>query len=157
MNRGPAKNASLHGNVPESSPVALLLVDVINAMDFEGAEALVRQAVPMAQRIAALAIFLFVGICAVQASRKLGGTDGLTKLSWAWFAMIVVQIGLGAWTIWSNKAADVATAHVLVGALSLVTGALGCIIAFRRSAKTAPVETENLSSFGALGTAAANK
>ena len=36
------------------SPVALLLIDVINDMDFEGAEALVRQAVPMARRIAAL-------------------------------------------------------------------------------------------------------
>jgi nicotinamidase-related amidase len=54
MNRAPAKNRDLHGSVPESSPVALLLVDVINAMDFEGAEPLVRQAVAMAPRIAAL-------------------------------------------------------------------------------------------------------
>jgi len=34
--------------------VALLLIDVINDMEFEGAEALVEQAVPMAERIAAL-------------------------------------------------------------------------------------------------------
>jgi nicotinamidase-related amidase len=54
VNRRPAKNANLHGNVPESSPVALLLIDVINDMTFEGAEPLVRQAVPMAKRIAAL-------------------------------------------------------------------------------------------------------
>jgi nicotinamidase-related amidase len=54
MNRGPARNPDLHGNVPESSPVALLLIDVINDMDFDGADALVRQAVPMAHRIAAL-------------------------------------------------------------------------------------------------------
>jgi len=54
MNRRPAKNPDLHGNVPENSPVALLLIDVINDMDFEGAEALVRQAVPMARQIAAL-------------------------------------------------------------------------------------------------------
>jgi nicotinamidase-related amidase len=54
MNRRPAKNTDLHGNVPESSPVALLLIDVINDMSFEGAEALVRQAVPMAHRIAGL-------------------------------------------------------------------------------------------------------
>jgi nicotinamidase-related amidase len=54
VNRGPAKNADLHGSVPESSPVALLLVDVINDLAFEGAEPLVRQAVPMAQRLAAL-------------------------------------------------------------------------------------------------------
>jgi nicotinamidase-related amidase len=54
MNRRPAKNPDLHGNVPEHSPVALLLIDVINDMAFEGADALVRQAVPMAHRIAAL-------------------------------------------------------------------------------------------------------
>jgi nicotinamidase-related amidase len=54
MNRRPAKNPDLHGNVPESSPVALLLIDVINDMDFDGAEALVRQALPMARQIAAL-------------------------------------------------------------------------------------------------------
>jgi len=54
MNRAPAKNRDLHGSVPESSPVALLLVDVINAMDFDGAEPLVRQAVAMAPRLAAL-------------------------------------------------------------------------------------------------------
>jgi nicotinamidase-related amidase len=34
--------------------VALLLVDVINDMDFPGSEPLVRQAVPMAHRLAAL-------------------------------------------------------------------------------------------------------
>jgi cytochrome c oxidase assembly protein subunit 15 len=56
----------------------------------------------------------------------------LRRLAHFWLALILVQAGLGAWTIWSNKAADVATAHVLVGALSLVTGALWCIIAFRR-------------------------
>jgi nicotinamidase-related amidase len=54
MNRNPARNRDLHGNVPENSPVALLLIDVINDMDFDGAEALVRQAVPMAHQIAAL-------------------------------------------------------------------------------------------------------
>ena len=48
------KNADLHGNVPESSPVALLLIDVINDMDFDGAEALVTQAEAMAPRIARL-------------------------------------------------------------------------------------------------------
>ena len=54
MNRGPARNPDLHGSVPERSPVTLLLIDVINDMDFEGSEALVRQAVPMARRIAEL-------------------------------------------------------------------------------------------------------
>ena len=50
----PANNEDLHGNVPENSPVALLLIDVINDMEFEGAEALLEQAIPMAHNIAAL-------------------------------------------------------------------------------------------------------
>ena len=50
----PAKNADLHGNVPEQCSVALLLVDVINDLEFEGSEALVEQVVPMAHRIAEL-------------------------------------------------------------------------------------------------------
>jgi nicotinamidase-related amidase len=38
----------------ERAPTALLLVDVINDMDFPGCEPLVRQAVPMARRLAEL-------------------------------------------------------------------------------------------------------
>src|SRR3954462_791574 len=41
-------------NQPERAPTALLLIDVINDMDFPGSEALVRQAVPMARRLAEL-------------------------------------------------------------------------------------------------------
>lgn len=50
----PANNQDLHGSVPENCTVALLLIDVINDMEFEGAEALVEQAIPMAKRIAEL-------------------------------------------------------------------------------------------------------
>jgi nicotinamidase-related amidase len=54
MNRGPARNPDLHGNVPEHSAVVLLLIDVINDLDFDGSEALVRQTPAMAERIASL-------------------------------------------------------------------------------------------------------
>ena len=50
----PAKNSDLHGNVPETCAVALLLIDVINDLEFEGSEALVPQVLPMARRIAEL-------------------------------------------------------------------------------------------------------
>ena len=48
------KSPSLHGNAPDKSPVALLLIDVINDLDFPGNEELVRNAVPMARQIADL-------------------------------------------------------------------------------------------------------
>jgi nicotinamidase-related amidase len=47
-------SADLHGSAPDKSPVALVLIDVINDLDFDGGEALLEHALPMAQRIAAL-------------------------------------------------------------------------------------------------------
>ncbi|MGA2787340.1 MAG: COX15/CtaA family protein [Verrucomicrobiota bacterium] len=87
----------------------------------------------MAHRIVALAVLILTAGCAQQAWRRLGGKGAQTKLALAWFALILFQVGLGAATIWTNKAADVATAHVLVGALALAVGSLWCAIAFRDS------------------------
>jgi nicotinamidase-related amidase len=50
----PAKNPDLHGNVPDSSPVALLLIDVINDLEFKGGAKLLAPAVRAARRLAAL-------------------------------------------------------------------------------------------------------
>jgi nicotinamidase-related amidase len=50
----PAKNDDLHGNVPDNADIALLLIDVINDLEFDGGEALLRHALPMAEQIAAL-------------------------------------------------------------------------------------------------------
>src|SRR5918998_1726523 len=50
----PAKNESLHGNVPDTAATALILIDVINDLKFEGGEALLRHALPMAERLATL-------------------------------------------------------------------------------------------------------
>lgn len=50
----PAKNEDLHGYVPDKSSVALLLIDVINDMEFDTGRELLEQAMPMAKRLAAL-------------------------------------------------------------------------------------------------------
>jgi nicotinamidase-related amidase len=50
----PEKNQDLHGMVPDAAPVALLLIDVINAMDFEGGETLARNALPAGRALAKL-------------------------------------------------------------------------------------------------------
>jgi cytochrome c oxidase assembly protein subunit 15 len=49
----------------------------------------------------------------------------------AWLGLVLTQVALGAATILSNKAADIATAHVLVGALSLALGAILSIVSSR--------------------------
>jgi cytochrome c oxidase assembly protein subunit 15 len=91
----------------------------------------------MAHRFAAYAIFLGVAAAAVLARKRLGSGDGLARFAWFWLGLIALQVFLGAATIWSNKAADVATAHVMVGALALLTGALWTLIAWRRSGAAA--------------------
>lgn len=77
----------------------------------------------MTHRIMACAILLFVGASAYL-SRKGTFNPVVSRLTYTWLALILIQATLGAYTVWSNKAADIATAHVAVGALSLVLGGL---------------------------------
>ncbi len=46
-----ASNPDLHGNAPDKSDVALLLIDVINDLDFPEGDQLLRRALPMAERL----------------------------------------------------------------------------------------------------------
>ncbi len=85
----------------------------------------------MAHRIVALAILIAVAFCAGKTRKYLTWKNPITKMATLWLGLIVVQVFLGAATIWTDKAADVATAHVAVGALSLVTGSLLAIVSFR--------------------------
>jgi nicotinamidase-related amidase len=48
------KHSDLHGNAPDEAPVVLLLIDVINDLEFEGGDQLLRYALPAAKTIAAL-------------------------------------------------------------------------------------------------------
>jgi len=109
----------------------------------------------MAHRLLALAILILTALCAWQARQRLGRRDALTKLAVSWLVLILAQGALGAATIWSNKAADVATAHVLAGALALTLGALWSLVAFYRSEPL--TETQSVKTFGAQAALAANK
>ncbi|MDY3558083.1 cysteine hydrolase [Gemmata sp. JC673] len=50
----PGTSDSLHGSAPDKCPVALLLVDVINPLDFPEADQLLRHAAPAAKKLAEL-------------------------------------------------------------------------------------------------------
>jgi cytochrome c oxidase assembly protein subunit 15 len=101
----------------------------------------------MAHRV--VAVLILIGVSAVAfCSRRcqsaeravappthVGGYESkaAVRLSLFWLGLTLFQVVMGAATIWTNKAADVATAHVLVGALALTIGALWCAIAFRQT------------------------
>lgn len=54
MRRQRAGNQDLHGNVPDESPVALILIDFINDLSFDGGEQLLEPALAAARRAAEL-------------------------------------------------------------------------------------------------------
>ncbi len=96
----------------------------------------------MAHRLVAFTIFFAVLALAWSAR---GAAPGLRLMAWVLLGMVAVQIGLGAWTIWSNKAADVATAHMALGALTLVVTALLTFRLFAAAAAATPKESLEIS------------
>jgi cytochrome c oxidase assembly protein subunit 15 len=91
----------------------------------------------MAHRIVALLAFSSVAVCFWRARCNLGKGHQLTRFCGIWLGLLLLQVFLGAATIWTGKSADVATAHVACGALCLMTGGLLSLVSFRRLA--APV------------------
>ena len=78
----------------------------------------------MSHRFLAVLIGVAVIMFAVQIRRLRNSSRApiLSGLSILWVVLFFLQFTLGAWTIWSNKAADVATTHVAVGAIMLSFG-----------------------------------
>jgi cytochrome c oxidase assembly protein subunit 15 len=111
--------------LPDTSTEAIERINEQRVADGEMKTNAVQIWVQMAHRLLALFIAVAVGFFAWKARRS---ARVIRAWSWLWIAMILLQIGLGAWTIWSAKAADVATAHMALGALSLLVGA---VLAFR--------------------------
>ena len=85
----------------------------------------------MAHRTNAFIVLGLVLAVCVKTVKRLGWGSGFSKATVFWSGLIVCQALLGAATIWTNKAADIATAHVGVGALSLVTGTSLILWAYR--------------------------
>src|SRR5438132_1579861 len=85
----------------------------------------------MAHRFLALLIAIAVIAFFLRIWRDAREVASLKRLSILWVALLLCQITLGAWTIWSNKAADVATAHVAVGAIMLSFGVSISAISWR--------------------------
>jgi cytochrome c oxidase assembly protein subunit 15 len=81
-------------------------------------------ALQMAHRLLALVIFFTVAWASGATVRRAGWKSSFGRVAVLWLALLLAQVVLGASVIWTNKAADVATAHVAVGALSLATGVL---------------------------------
>jgi cytochrome c oxidase assembly protein subunit 15 len=94
--------------------------------------------VHMAHRIGAVVVSLAVFFTTARVWRRRTSAPFLRKSTAAWSLLVLVQFFLGAVTVWSNKAADIATLHVAIGALILLIGALQTIALFSLSIHSAP-------------------
>ena len=104
----------------------------------------------MAHRFLALVIAAGVIACLFRARVMALRETPLARLSDAWFLLLTGQITLGAWVIWSDKAADIATAHVAMGAIMLALGiAISTIcLRFLQGSEAVPTQRSYLVSEG---------
>jgi cytochrome c oxidase assembly protein subunit 15 len=111
----------------------------------------------MAHRLVALTICVVVACCCWLSRRQLGARHTVSNRALIWLGLILTQGLLGAATIWSNKAADIATAHVVVGALALASGTLLWLVGPQSAAaarRETPMRTVAAAPFGAQASAA---
>ena len=85
----------------------------------------------MLHRIGAVITLGSVVLLVLKARQKLGLLHWYTKFTYVLLAIILGQAGMGIWTILSNKAADVATGHVILGAICLALTSLLLMVAKR--------------------------
>jgi cytochrome c oxidase assembly protein subunit 15 len=108
--------------IPDTSTAALVKInawrDARALSDVDGFQIWLQ----MVHRFVAVVIGVAVIIFGVRVLRYAREINALRRLSTGWVILFFVQFTLGAWTIWSNKAADVATTHVAVGAIMLSFG-----------------------------------
>ena len=92
----------------------------------------------MTHRLVAVLIGIAVVSFCVRVFRDARPIGALRRLSISWVILFLVQFCLGALTIWSNKAADIATTHVAVGAIMLSFGVSAWAICARALQTTNP-------------------
>lgn len=117
--------------IPDTSAAALVEVNAWrDARGFSDVTAF-QIWLQMVHRFLALIIAISVVSFCLRVWRDAPRFAALKRLSIFWVVLVACQIALGAWTIWSNKAADIATAHVAVGAIMLSFGVSNSAISWR--------------------------
>ena len=139
--------------IPDTSPAAIASINAARTADAQVPTTALFIWVQMAHRATALVILLGV-VAAFQRAATASRLRATKSWSSVWLGLVVAQVLLGAWTIWSNKAADVATTHMALGALILLLGVLFSFRLFRAAgAQRFRVSDPQISSSQASGIA----
>ena len=102
-------------------------------------------AIHFSHRIGALVVSACVLALAALIFSRCRSHQGLFRLAVALVALLGLQIFLGAWTVLSGKAADVATAHVAVGALILAVSFSSTLLSYKLFAPSPATQHSALS------------
>jgi cytochrome c oxidase assembly protein subunit 15 len=108
--------------IPDTSPDALAKINAWREMRALSDVSAFQIWLQMAHRFLALLIAIAVVALCLRAWRNAREINVLKRLSILWVVGVFIQVTLGAWTIWSNKAGDIATVHVALGAIMLCFG-----------------------------------
>jgi cytochrome c oxidase assembly protein subunit 15 len=124
---------------PATDPAS---VDAYNRGRLESVATLPIQAfhihLQLAHRVMAVVIVTLIARVFWRSVRGLGWGARTTRLACLWLGLVMTQFTLGAATIWTGKSADIATAHVAVGALTFAAGALMVILTRTELARPVP-------------------
>ena len=113
--------------LPDTSPEAIASINVTRTAEGQVPTKAFYIWVQMAHR--AVAFLILAGVIAVFQRAAASSRLRVTKFwSLAWMILVMMQVTLGALTIWSNKSVYVATTHMALGALTLL---LGFLFSFR--------------------------
>ena len=109
--------------LPDTSPEAIASINATRSTEGQVPTNALYIWVQMAHR--AVAFLILAGVIAVFQRAASSSRLRVTKFwSLVWMVLVMLQVTLGALTIWSNKSVQVATAHMALGALTLLLGVL---------------------------------
>ncbi len=86
----------------------------------------------MLHRLGAVVTLAMAVVLVMKARCRFGKASRINSVVYMLLSLVVAQACMGIWTVLSNKAADVATGHVVLGAVCLALGSL-LLMAAKRS------------------------
>jgi cytochrome c oxidase assembly protein subunit 15 len=131
--------------IPDTSPSAMARINEERARDVIAPVSVAQIHLQLAHRAGAVLLLIVVILTAARAVLVTPLGHWMRGWSLLWVGAILLQILLGAITIWSNKAADVATTHMALGALLT---AFGILFTFRLFCAATPSAAQSPSFLG---------
>ena len=110
--------------IPDTSDAALARINEVRSKDAIAPVSAVQIHLQLIHRAGAVVLLVIVIATAMMTMARTPLGHWMRSWSLLWVGAILLQILLGAITIWSNKAADVATSHMALGALLTAFGIL---------------------------------